>query len=89
MPIPVTLILLLFGVLSCFFVALIVGFSAIFWVGYYLPNLRQVDFSAKTFVTEFVSLVLLYSLVPTLDYDNASLALASFRWFLLFPSEGF
>jgi hypothetical protein len=59
-------------------------FAAPFVVVCYLFGLWYFDLSMET---EFV-LVLLFLIVPTLDYDSAFLASASSQWLLLVPNGG-
>jgi hypothetical protein len=49
--------------------------------------LWRFDLTVETFVIEFV-LAPVFPAVPTLDFDNAYLASASFRWLLLVLSGG-
>jgi hypothetical protein len=52
-----------------------------------LPTFRCFDLIVETFVSKFV-LVSLFSVVPSLDYNNAFLASTFFWWLLLAPIGG-
>jgi hypothetical protein len=52
----------------------------------YLLGIRRFGLTVETFATKFM-LVHLLPAVPTLDFESAYSASASFQWLLLIPSE--